>query len=292
MAVFLTKTWGFSSPCGPLQFSTNGWRNNARDILSDDDLVVIVGTKGEETREDERGRILGLMQPSRHVVSSLDYDLIRGPQDLDDAGNYKWPFGLELTRAWRIESPRPLLNDITNRPFHMDAVQGIVRLDSVEAARILSLPRIEVELLSPISARARVEGAEAARRKAAPPPTTRRAGVMHMRRAPAFTYAMAIVGAEKPAVKIGWAFDWMERQRTFNHAAMPAIGGLRYKTELHQLFATAREAFHMEQWLLERFDKQRHPHNIEIVTPATIAEVQKAWTDYLVLARRKHAPIT
>jgi|SRR5215470_7024149 len=30
MTVFMTKTWGFSDPCGPLQFSTEGWRTRAR----------------------------------------------------------------------------------------------------------------------------------------------------------------------------------------------------------------------------------------------------------------------
>jgi hypothetical protein len=99
MTLYLTKTWGFSSPSGPLQFSTNGWRTNARNALKSGYMVLIVGTKGSETDEDEQGRILGLMEPTKHVVSSLDYDLIRGPQDLDAAGNYKWPFGLELVRA-------------------------------------------------------------------------------------------------------------------------------------------------------------------------------------------------
>lgn len=129
------------------------------------------------------------MEPTRHVASSLDYDLIRGPQDLDSAGNYKWPSGLELVRAWRFDDPRPLLTDITTRRFHMDTAQGIVRLEPDEADSILALPRSEVGLLSAIAARARVERADAARRKAAPAPTTKRTGIMHMRRAPAFTYA-------------------------------------------------------------------------------------------------------
>jgi hypothetical protein len=287
VTLYMTKTWGFSTPSGPLQFSTNGWRTNARSTLEPGDMVVIVGTKGAETDEDEQGRILGLMEPTRHVVSSLDYDLIRGPQDLDPAGNYKWPFGLELVRAWRFDHPRPLLTDMTPRRFHMDSAQGIVRLESSEADSILALPRTEVGLLSAIAARARVAGADAARRKAAPPPTTERTGIMHMRRAPAFTYAMEIQGAKHSAVKIGWAFDWLQRERVFNHAALPVIGGLRYKAKLHQLFDTARDAFRMEQWLLNRFDDRRHVNNIEIVTPLTLAELQSDWTDYLVMVRRQ-----
>lgn len=286
MTLYLTKTWGFSVPSGPMQFSVNGWRTRAQGMLKPGDLVVIVGTKGIETLEEEQGRLLGIMEPTRHVVSSLDYGLARGPQDFNKAGDYKWPYGLELLRAWRFDDPRPLLTDLVARRFNMDAVQGIVALEADEAARILALPRSQVGLLSPIAARARVEGADAARRKAAPPPTTQRTGIMLMRRAPAFTYAMEILGAKEPAIKIGWAFDWSQRERTFNHTAMPAIGGLRYKTELHHLFDTAREAFRMEQSLLARFDQRRHPHNAEIVTPATLDDVKVAWIDYLVSLRR------
>src|SRR4051812_7762266 len=107
MTVYMTKTWGFGSPSGPLQFSTNGWRTNARNVLEPGDFVVIVGTRGAETDLHERGRILGLMEPTPHIVSSLDYDLARGPQDYDAVGNYKWPYGLELRHAWRFDEPRP-----------------------------------------------------------------------------------------------------------------------------------------------------------------------------------------
>jgi hypothetical protein len=47
---------------------------------------------------------------------------------------------------------------------------------------------MEVMLLAPVRAVARVEGEDVARRRAAPSPTTRRTGVMHFRRAPAYTY--------------------------------------------------------------------------------------------------------
>ncbi|MGI4876437.1 MAG: hypothetical protein ACRYG4_03005 [Janthinobacterium lividum] len=203
MTLYLTKTWGFSSPSGPLQFSTNGWRTNARNALTSGDMVLIVGTKGSETDEEEQGRILGLMEPTKHVVSSLDYNLIRGPQDLDAAGNYKWPFGLELVRAWRFDDPRPLLTDLTFWRFNMDSAQGIVPLEPSEEASILALPMSEVGLLSAIAARARVEGADAARRKAAPPPATERTGIMHMRRAPAFALCDGNTGCKATGDE-GW----------------------------------------------------------------------------------------
>jgi hypothetical protein len=285
MTLYMTKTWGFGSPSGPLQFSQRGWRDRARALLKPSDLVVIVGTMGDETEIEERGKILGLMEPMTLVVSSLDFDLARGPRDFDEDGHYRWPFGLELRNAWRFDEPRATFSDFSARRFSMDSAQGIV-LDE-EASRILDLKRQAVALLRPVRAEARVVGVDAARRRAAPPPTTTRRGIMHMRRAPAFTYAMAIEGARTPAFKIGWAFDWRSRERQFNQASMPALSGLRYRVFLHELWDTAILAFGMEQSLLRRFDTNRHDQNREILTPVDRDQIQAAWIDCLLAHRRR-----
>lgn len=287
MTIYMTKTWGFSTPSGPLQFSQRGWRDRARAMLQPDDLVIIVGTMGEETLPEERGMILGLMEPTTTIVSSLDYDLARGPRDYDEAGNYRWPYGLELRRAWRFSEPRSALTDFSSRRFSMDSAQGIVPLSAGEAESILRLPRELIQLRRPARAEARVSGIEAARRRGSPPPTTTRTGVMHMRRAPAFTYAMAIEGAATPCFKIGWSFDWRQRERQFNQAAMPDIGGLRYRAVLHELWDSAMDAFRMEQALLHTFDARRHPRNREVLATVDEASVQHAWIDYLLAFRRQ-----
>jgi hypothetical protein len=245
VTMYMTKTWGFGVPCGPLQFSLRGFCDRARALLRPGDFVAIVGTFGENTPAEERGKILGLMEPSAVVISSLDYFDISAVRnvDLDEEGNYRWPFGLELRNAWRLTEPRAALTNISSRKFNMDAAQGIVPLSQDESDAVLALARVPVPLMSPFRARTRVEGIETARRRAAPPPSTKRAGVMHMRRAPAFTYAMKIEGATVPAFKFGWAFDWKQRERQFNQAAMPIIGGLRYQTVFHEIWETAFDAF-------------------------------------------------
>ena len=75
-----------------------------------------------------------------------------------------------------------------------------------------------------------------------PPPTTSRRGVMHMRASSAYTYALEIKGQAGVAYKIGWAFDFKQRARQFNQAALPALA-LNYKAELFELWDTARQAF-------------------------------------------------
>ena len=92
---------------------------------------------------------------------------------------------------------------------------------------------------------------------------------------------MEIVGAAKPSIKIGWAFDWKNRERQFNQASMPEIGGLRYKTIFYEFHGSAMEAFQMEQSLLKEFDSLRHRENVEILTPLTKDQVQRSWINYL-----------
>lgn len=294
MKVWMTKVWGFGEPVGPLQFSTEGWRSRAREQLKDGGYVVLVGTKGTQTRDEEQNAILGMMEPTTEPVMALDYLTPRGPEDLNDLGQYKWPFGLLNKAAWRFDEPRARLADVSHRAFSMDSAQGIVRLTDEEAARVLALPRTPVSLAQSIEATARIEGDSAARRRGAPPPTTSRRGVMHMRRAPAFTYALAIsrtqgVGRADLHVgfKIGWAFDWEARMRTFNHTAMPLLGGLRYAPRLKQLWPTAMAAYRMERAVLGRFNNARHRHNHEIITDIAADALDLGWASCLVQVKRR-----
>src|SRR5690348_5207000 len=99
MTVFLTKVWGFGEPVGPLQFSSPTWRDKAGARLEPGDLVVLVGTKDEPTSGEERGRLLGLMEPTSEPVRSLDFQLARKAHDYDEDGRYRWPYGLLNKRA-------------------------------------------------------------------------------------------------------------------------------------------------------------------------------------------------
>lgn len=287
MKLYLTKVWGFDVPCGPLQFGTAGWRDRARAELLPGDLVVLVGTKGPPTSEDEQGRLLGVMEPTNLPVLSLDFDLVTEPAHFKD-GEYKWPYGLLNRRAWRLLD-RPLLEEVSSRQFSMDAASGIVALTAEETDRILMLRRDEVALLTSLRVEARLEGEEAARRRNAPPPTTTRNGVMHLRRACAYTYAMEIEGATKSAFKIGWAFNHKMRARQFNLYALPKIGGLSYRVTLTELWGTARQAFQMEQHLLKSFDALRHPTNREVVYGVSFDELRIAWATYIQDLKYKKA---
>jgi hypothetical protein len=290
LTVYMTKVWGFDDPCGPLQFSASGWRDKARDVLRPGDLVVLVGTMGTETPKTERGLLLGIMEPTTEVVSSLDFPIRIEAQDYDESGKYRWPFGLLIKRAWKITERKPL-GEISTRTFNMDAALGIIPLTAEEAVKVMRLARTEAKLLSPARPRLGNEGDDYARKSGAPPPTTTRVGTMHMRRAPAFTYVMFIEGADRPASKIGWAFNYRHRQRQFNLASLPAIGGLRYRTTRFEKWNTAMEAFLMEQSVLRRLDPHRHTTNREVVYNVDDGELEVAWRGafYEILNRRNLA---
>ncbi|EAP81672.1 GIY-YIG nuclease family protein [Sulfitobacter sp. NAS-14.1] len=276
MKLYLTKVWGWDAPVGPMQFSTSGWRDNALRQLELGDRVVLVGTMGDQTPEDMRGRLLGVMEPSREPVMSLDFDLQARPGDFVD-GEYKWPVGLMNLRAWSLPE-RPRLNELSERKFSMDSAQGIVPLADDETARVLALDWRDEVLLQPTAqAQARMAKKCGADKRSAPPPTTTRRGVMHMRRAQAYTYAMKIVGARSSAFKIGWAFDFKQRARQFNHAALPALGGLEYKPFRFQLWDSARQAYKMEQALLAHLSDRRSSDNGEVVTGISDDDLNAVW---------------
>ena len=275
--VYLTKVWGFGEPVGPLQFSIPGFRDSARERLQPGDLVVLVGTKGKPTKVEDQGRLLGLMEPSTEPVRSLHFDLKPLPEDYNEDGTYKWPYALLNRRAWWITGTPVLLNDISDRGFQMDSALGIVPLTPDEAEAVLALPRVEAQLLQPtLHAQERLGGDRAARHSS-PPPIFNRRSIMQMRDRPASTYAMEIVGASRSAFKVGWAFDYGRRQRSFNQAAMPELGGLTYRSLLHQPWDSARQAFAMEQRVLKRFDADRHRANHEIIVGVTKDDLESAW---------------
>lgn len=237
---------------------------------------MLVGTTSEPTPPEHRGRLLGIMEPTSEPVMSLDYDLQPTEQDFVD-GEYKWPVGLMNLRAWSLPDG-PLLSGLILRKFSMDSAQGIVPLTPSEEAQVRALPWIEVPLLQPTAqAQDRMARKHGGAKRSPPPATTRRTGVMHMRRAPAYTYAMEIKGARQVAFKIGWSFDYKQRADQFNHAAMPDLGGLEYVPFRFHLWNTARLAFHMEQRLLVRFDKHRSTSNHEILVGVTAKDVEAVW---------------
>ncbi|MBX7456659.1 GIY-YIG nuclease family protein [Qipengyuania sp. 1NDH17] len=225
-----------------------------------------------------------MMEPTKIPVQTLDFPLSPRHQDMDADGNYKWPYSLLITRAWTLDEPEPVkLRTISSQKFNMDAASGIVELTENEAVQVLNLAWVEVEVLQPsVRTRRRIERETGFKFRNGPAPShTMRAGVMHVRHAPAWTYLFEVQSFEQrrngsyvdgprdKLFKVGWAFDFEKRRRTFNRYALPNKGGFCYVTCEAFLWDTAREAYRMEQQFLARFSEYRSPENAEVlVVPA------------------------
>jgi len=282
--MFVSKVWGFDSPCGPLVFGVRGWRDNAARQLHPGDRVILVGTKGEETEKVDRNRVLGMMEPSTTPVATSDFPLPNpnNTKFFKSDGSYRWPFGLLNYKAWEFE-PGLFLDTVAPREvnsFGSAAAAGIVPLTGEEEARVLAHPFHEIPLLRlSITADRKLYGDQAAKRRGAPPPTEGvRRGIMHMRNAPAYVYWFHLVINRKiVGHKIGWAFEWRQRGQQFNSVSLAALGGLLYKVHRVQQFDTARKAFAVEQKILRDLDHKRHPKNREVLTEITTIVIEAVW---------------
>jgi hypothetical protein len=294
MTMFVSKVWGFDNPCGPLVFNLRGWRDNSAGRLKRGDRVILVGTKGEETADKDRNRVLGMMEPSTIHVATSDFALsIPNDSRMFRAdGTYRWPFGLLNYRSWEF-APGLFLDAVAPRqgnPFGSAAAAGIVPLTADEESRVLAHPLHEIPLLKPsISADRKLYGDQAAKKRGAPVPTEGvRRGIMHMRDASASVYWFQLVLDGKiVGHKIGWAFEWRRRLQLFNSVSLSPLGGLLYKVHRVQEFDKARQAFNVEQRILRNLDQQRHPGNREVLTGIAPAKIDEVW-DRVVTAMMLH----
>ena len=275
MKLFLSKVRNWDVPVGPMQFSSSGWRENAFRQLLPGDRIVLAGTKSLGVPEDVKGNLLGAIEPSGEFVDTLDFIVPERSDDFTN-GKYRWPCSLMNRRAWSLP-PNIKLKDICHRKIGRISARTIVPLNVEEEERILALEWNEEELLErTVQESSRLEKKLGNRKRYSPPPTTIRSSVI-VGRGHAYTYAMKIVGASPNAFKIGWAFDYQLRARQFNHASMPSLGGVNYEPIRFELWDTVWDAYDMEQALLDRLAKWRHPVNHEIVQGLSDSELFTAW---------------
>jgi hypothetical protein len=286
MTMFMTKVWRWNVPVGPLQFGLEGNRTSAEEMLTKhpDALVLLVATKGENTAEADKGRLLGLIRPTLDRVRMNDFDLHVTPEDYDENGRYKWPFGLHAAEAWTLENA-PLLDEISSRTFRTDAAVRLVELTAEEEARVLALPRTSVSVLQRRDHATGHGGGTG--KQGAPAPSNKRVRIMHMRMEAAETYAMRIGEPGRNVYKIGWAVNPRTRERQFNQASMPALQGIRYQLVIRERWGRARDAFRMEQEILRRFQGRRHRDNQEIVVRVTESELLSVWTAAMDTVRKR-----
>lgn len=146
MKIFATRTYGFYPEKYPvLGFGLEGNRDKLLQQSQPGDLILIVGTQTDPTKESDKGRLLGIAEFGRQAVDTLaiiDPSLVN-KEDLDSDGHYRWPKALAYIRAWRFPS-KPLLKDVLSKQLPYNANTQAILLSEEDALAISRIECVEV----------------------------------------------------------------------------------------------------------------------------------------------------
>lgn len=283
--VFFTYVWGApGEPAWPLTFSTKAARAHAKNVLTEGDLVFTVGTKGEPTVDEQRGRVLGLYRLSDLEVNTQDYRGMRIESAADKAGFERFPFALHPISVWEITSSNnvfsALVGPLTNN-HHLQAQTKVVELDPVTAAPLLALERREVGLAVPKTVFG--QGLIALKNSKLAP---KHEGAFEGSFTPHdvwYLYALVLRDARNRelAFKIGYSHNPEKRAESFNFTVASEVTGLAWSVYLKQPTASEDAARSIEQALLGRYAAKRLASNGEVVSGVNGTSIAAAVADLM-----------
>ncbi len=248
--VFAKRFWGFNPDIWPIvSFSKSGNRHRPLRQSRPGDLVLFIGTEGEETEPQDRGRLLGLAEFGRNELESaegLDVPALRR-NAFDEHGRLRWPKALPMVRAWRIVN-RPRVTDVLQRQLTYPATVRALLLD---AAAVLALGREEIALPD-IPALNRLRALNDAFRGSGPttgPRPTSWSRTVH-RDADGESWTYAFRFGSRDVWKIGHAKDVEARLAEINQHVPEEVLREGWRLVLRQRWDTATQAYEMEQRVL------------------------------------------
>lgn len=261
--IFGTRFWGFAPDKYPfVGFSHPGSRDNLIKMSADGDLVLILGTKGTQTAEEDRGQLLGLIEFERTAAFSEDL----APLDADDnwlrdeRGQVRWPHAVPALRAWRFVPPQDVW-EVLGRQLTMAATTAVDSLSDSEISRVLTLPKVEVPLLRTRAhvRRERIDANKAAldsRNPGQPGPSPSEWSALTSRvDGPTATYLFRFGNTE--IWKIGISQNPAQRLIALNFSVPSEHLGFGWSIVLQQKWASGALAYKMEQSLLESLGAAR-----------------------------------
>lgn len=260
MKVFITRVWGFDPERWPvITFGLEGNRDNLLQDSSPGDRIVFVGTLREPTPEPLRGRLLGMAEIGRIAVDTLDVigEDVRGPQDYDEAGYFRWPKAILMVRAWRFR-PQPMLLDVLAEQLPYHATSQAVLLDGRDADAVMSLNAEEVEIPASealVKARLLDKALNLGRPTTGPEPKSWEGSTGRDVSRTAFTYALRF--GRTDIWKIGHAVDVKERLKQVNCHIPPEAVPERWNATFQQAWDSETDAYGMEQRVLRALAASR-----------------------------------
>lgn len=131
-----------------ISFSKQGDRNALLRDAKSGDVVVFVGTRGEETAKEDQRRVLGAAEIGQKSVRIDEVvDLSNAPETDFENGEFRWLEAIPMLRAWRFD-PRPLASEVfENHRLPPQAQARAVLLSETDELTIRhKLNWVEVEL--------------------------------------------------------------------------------------------------------------------------------------------------
>lgn len=266
---FLTKTWGFNPATHPvLGISDFGARRTFLRNSSENDWVLIAGTAQPPTKNDERGRLLGIVRLGRNEVDTEDVlNRLGTPihiRDRDKNHRYLWPYALPMLEAYRFVD-KPLissvfgdglpgfawvknLRNISNANCHLnDALAAIeeLRKERVEIAEIPEFKRQEYQ-----------QRMLAAGITGPGPASNRSAGSVKV--GTPVTYCLKMSGTKRIDVfKVGFTNNLDRRHKELNQGLVSTITGFGWDQYAQQAQESGINAYICEQRMHEALSKYR-----------------------------------
>lgn len=283
MKMFIKRFWGFDPIYWPVvAFSQRGSLDTLLAQAEPGDCMAFVGTQGPNTAVSERGRLLGFVMFGRERIHSR---AALPPQSFADAakgpnGDIKWPHAVAVTAAWKFtDTPLPVMTEILRRQLPMAAMNNAVLLTSEEQARVLGLPRQEIDVATTqaiLDERTRLIDISKKGGTTGPIPSSFDTSVSRDVQQPASTYAFRF--GQSDIWKIGWADDPAKRLRVVNKHIPYELLGQRWEGGLTQKWASAPQVYAMEQAILASFrEDSRHGERIR----CSKGELDAAWLQVL-----------
>lgn len=149
--VWLTSFYGFA----PEIWGFIGWtkpKQRERFIQNSQPgaLMVIYGTKGDETHPDDQGKLLGIYECSHHTGHSSDFlDPVAQARLAREGRSERWRDAVQCTRAWEIApNERLYVDDFAHLSYSKTKWREIgsqgIKLQREEAVKLLNLTVTEV----------------------------------------------------------------------------------------------------------------------------------------------------
>ncbi|MGO7387484.1 hypothetical protein ACCT20_30030 [Rhizobium ruizarguesonis] len=284
--VFFTYVWGPpGNPAWPLTFATKAARSHAKKVLSEGDFVFTIGTRGEPTGPEHRGKVLGVFQVSDLEVNTQDYELPRNHARPEFDGVIRFPYALHPIAVWQVTSPDSMFSTLVGPltpNHHLQAQSKIVELDAATAVPLLSLERHQVPPTLPRTEFGR--GLLALKNSKLAPKHQGNFSGSFGDHDVWFVYALVLQDVRKKilAIKVGYSFEPEQRAVAHNGPMAPEVTGLKWEVFLKQATSSEDAARQIEQAVLAKHAKHRLASNGEIIAgvdplaiASTIADVMR-----------------